>query len=116
MQNSKLEGFLKSVKDKKVQKADILKVGFRNPEVLLTILTLFYMILMFVVPAVESSLPELRHIIVAGAELPYWGCGLLTVLMALSLYAALALARILIRTATRADIYGAEVQSCLARN
>ena len=49
MRNSKIEGFIKTVKEKKGNVAEILKIGFRNPEILLAILTVFYMILMLVI-------------------------------------------------------------------
>jgi len=61
LKNSKVEGFIKSIKDKKGA-GEILKIGFRNPEILLTILTLFYMILMLVISFADFQGLDLKHL------------------------------------------------------
>lgn len=89
-------------------------MGFRNPEILLVVLSLFYMILMLIVSFVEfSGRDALKHLSILDKEIPYWACGLLSVFLVISSYFALALWRIFVRTATRADIYGQRVDSCL---
>jgi len=71
LRSAKIETFLKAGKDKKGARA-MLKQGFRNPEILLTILTLFYMGLLALVSFVEFEGVELHPFVIFGYTLEYW--------------------------------------------
>ena len=84
---------------------------FSNPEVLLLLLSIFYMILMIVISSIELKGVTLSPVAVtlsdgSRKELSYWAIALLSTILVMSVFFIVSLFRISVRKAKRTEQYG----------
>mmetsp|Transcript_25040 Transcript_25040/g.38848 ORF Transcript_25040/g.38848 Transcript_25040/m.38848 type:complete len:519 (+) Transcript_25040:941-2497(+) len=120
LKSSGIEGFLADSKgvmkaSSRQKKLELLSEKFKkasNPEVLLLILSIFYVVLMAVISTIEITGVYLSPFVLQGAtekkEFEYWVVAFLSILLVFSFFFLVGLFRISVRKAKRIEQFGAQ--------